>query len=103
MLIAGYHLLSLMYGDVTYVPRSEYATRERMLQQHAVRIEAAAIPGSKVIRLTASMTFQRNGSVDLSCPSLPTTYSPSVNINLAYAISEWMGVSNPKRARRCIR
>ena len=46
--LAGYHLLSLMYGQVMYIPRSEYALRETMLQQHAARIVAEAAPGAKV-------------------------------------------------------
>ena len=49
MLSTGYHLLSLMYGDVTYVSRSEYSSREAMLQRHAARIKAEATPEAKVI------------------------------------------------------
>lgn len=31
----GYNLLSLMYGSVSYVPRSVYANRKEMLMKHA--------------------------------------------------------------------
>ena len=64
MVFTGYHLLSLIYGDVTYVPRSEYASREAMLQQHAARIEAEAPPGSKVICLAVSVIVKQYGSVN---------------------------------------
>ena len=49
MQYAGYHLLTLMYGNVTYVPRSEYANREVMLQHHAARIHADLPTEAKVI------------------------------------------------------
>lgn len=48
-LFTGYHLLSLMYGDVAYVPRSEYSLRDAMLQRHAARIRSQAAPDAKVI------------------------------------------------------
>ena len=44
----GYHLLARMYGEVTYVPRSEYADREAMLQRHAASIEAGLPAEAKV-------------------------------------------------------
>ncbi|KAK6922318.1 Pyridoxal-phosphate dependent enzyme [Dillenia turbinata] len=34
----GYNLISTMYGDVTYVPRSLYAKREEMLKLHADKV-----------------------------------------------------------------
>ncbi|GLT32281.1 hypothetical protein SLA2020_069580 [Shorea laevis] len=34
-ILTGYNLLSTMYGNVTYVPRSFYAHRKGMLQSHA--------------------------------------------------------------------
>ncbi|XP_030960810.1 D-cysteine desulfhydrase 2, mitochondrial isoform X1 [Quercus lobata] len=34
-ILTGYNLISTMYGNVTYVPRSLYANREKMLQTHA--------------------------------------------------------------------
>ncbi|KAJ6826200.1 putative D-cysteine desulfhydrase 2, mitochondrial [Iris pallida] len=36
----GYNLVSLMYGNVTYVPRSIYAQREQMLHKHAIEVAA---------------------------------------------------------------
>ena len=44
----GYHLLARMYGEVTYVPRSEYADRDAMLQRHAASIEAGLPAEAKV-------------------------------------------------------
>ena len=37
-----------MYGDVTYVPRSEYANRQAMFQSHTARIQRDTAPGAKV-------------------------------------------------------
>lgn len=37
----GYNLVAGMYGQVTYIPRSEYSERKSMLQKHAVRISDA--------------------------------------------------------------
>ena len=45
---AGYHLLTRMYGNVIYVPRSEYANRQAMFQSHTARIQRDIAPGAKV-------------------------------------------------------
>lgn len=34
-ILTGYNLISTVYGNVTYVPRSLYANREKMLKSHA--------------------------------------------------------------------
>lgn len=34
-ILTGYNLMSTIYGNVTYVPRSLYANREKMLKSHA--------------------------------------------------------------------
>jgi D-cysteine desulfhydrase len=34
----GYNLISLMFGNVTYVSRSVYANRDKMLYEHAMEI-----------------------------------------------------------------
>ena len=44
----GYHLLARMYGEVTYVTRSEYTDRDAMLQRHAASIEAGLAAEAKV-------------------------------------------------------
>lgn len=36
--LTGYNLVSKLYGDVVYVPRSMYAKREEMLSKHAKSI-----------------------------------------------------------------
>ncbi|XP_015894502.1 D-cysteine desulfhydrase 2, mitochondrial [Ziziphus jujuba] len=38
----GYNLISTMYGNVTYVPRSIYASREKMLKSHADRVAGSS-------------------------------------------------------------
>ena len=63
---AGCHLLTLMYGDVTYVPRSEYANRDVMLQHHAARIQADLPTEAKVIICTKYNTAS-NGQLSLHC------------------------------------
>ena len=34
----GYNLVAGMYGYVTYIPRSEYADRQKMLQKYAIQV-----------------------------------------------------------------
>ncbi|KAL5552729.1 hypothetical protein UlMin_040130 [Ulmus minor] len=38
----GYNLISTMYGSVTYVPRSLYANREKMLRSHADNVAGSS-------------------------------------------------------------
>ncbi len=44
----GFHLLARMYGQVTYVKRSEYADRKAMMTKHADVISENASSDSKV-------------------------------------------------------
>ena len=44
----GYHLLARMFGEVTYVPRSEYADRAAMFAHHTDRVRRALGPDAKV-------------------------------------------------------
>ncbi|KAK9915841.1 hypothetical protein WJX75_005000 [Coccomyxa subellipsoidea] len=44
----GYHLLARMFGQVTYVSRSEYANRQAMFDKHIARATDVAGPDSKV-------------------------------------------------------
>ncbi|KAJ4960099.1 hypothetical protein NE237_020009 [Protea cynaroides] len=46
--LTGYNLISTMYGNVTYIPRSIYAKRAEMLERHANFVAG----GGSVIRLT---------------------------------------------------
>lgn len=41
--LTGYNLISMLYGNVTYVPRSIYANREEMLSAHADSITGTVI------------------------------------------------------------
>lgn len=36
--LTGYNLVSTMYGNVQYIPRSRYANREEMLRSHAAMV-----------------------------------------------------------------
>lgn len=59
----GYNLISTMHGNVTYVPRSIYASREKMLKNHACCVAGS---GGNVIWLDdileASLTPKSLGS-----------------------------------------
>ncbi len=41
----GFHLLACMYGEVTYVPRTEYADRDAMMTKYA---QLASVRAGKV-------------------------------------------------------
>ena len=41
--LTGYNLISMLYGNVTYVPRSIYAKREEMLSAHADSIARTVV------------------------------------------------------------
>ena len=45
----GHHLIARMFGEVTYVPRSEYADRVTMFARHTSCIERALGPDAKVL------------------------------------------------------
>ncbi|KAL8241643.1 hypothetical protein R6Q59_011945 [Mikania micrantha] len=42
-ILTGYSLISMLYGNVTYVPRSIYANREEMLSSHANSIGGSVV------------------------------------------------------------
>ncbi|MFS7994816.1 putative D-cysteine desulfhydrase [Helianthus anomalus] len=42
-ILTGYNLISVLYGNVTYVPRSIYANREGMLSSHANSIGGSVV------------------------------------------------------------
>lgn len=48
-LLAGYHLLTRMFGRVTYISRAEYADRQAMFDKHVERVICAAGTASKVL------------------------------------------------------
>lgn len=66
-ILTGYNLISMLYGNVTYVPRSVYANREEMLTSHA-----DSIPGT-IIRLDdllkSSFTNHKSTKSNLDQPS----------------------------------
>ncbi|KAL7589042.1 hypothetical protein Lser_V15G41111 [Lactuca serriola] len=66
-ILTGYNLISMLYGNVTYVPRSVYAKREEMLTSHA-----DSIPGT-IIRLDdllkSSFTNHKSTKSNLDQPS----------------------------------
>lgn len=62
-ILTGYNLVSTMYGNVIYVPRSVYSHREKMLKSHA---EMIAGDNGNVLWcndvLEASFTSQKSGT-----------------------------------------
>ncbi|KAI3516158.1 hypothetical protein L1887_15069 [Cichorium endivia] len=42
-ILTGYNLISMLYGNVTYVPRSLYANRQKMLTSHAHSISTTVV------------------------------------------------------------
>ena len=65
-ILTGYNLISTLYGNVKYVPRSLYAKREEMLTRHADLV--AGNSGSVVWfndLLETSFTTQTSGKPNL--------------------------------------
>ena len=60
LVLAGYHLLTRMFGQVTYISRAEYADRQSMFDKHVERVAGAAGPASKVL-LMGPADKQRRG------------------------------------------
>ena len=55
---SGFHLLTRMYGDVTYVSRAEYADRQAMMTKHAEHIREQAEHGGVKVILFAFRLYQ---------------------------------------------
>ncbi|KAG6654889.1 hypothetical protein CIPAW_05G176800 [Carya illinoinensis] len=64
-ILTGYNLISTLYGNVTYVPRSLYADRDKMLKSHA---DLVAGNSGYVVRfndiLEAAFTTQSSSTSD---------------------------------------
>ncbi|XP_022726791.1 D-cysteine desulfhydrase 2, mitochondrial-like isoform X2 [Durio zibethinus] len=83
-ILTGYNLISTIYGNVTYVPRSFYAHREKMLQTHASIV--AGNSGNVVYCndiIDASMTtqtFECSNFVQMDAPRGTKSHSNKVVI-----------------------
>lgn len=83
-ILTGYNLVSTVYGNVTYVPRSFYAHREKMLQTHASMV--AGNSGNVVYcndiidASNMSQTFNRSEFVQMDAPRDTKCHSTKVVI-----------------------
>ncbi|XVF43847.1 hypothetical protein PTKIN_Ptkin02bG0072700 [Pterospermum kingtungense] len=83
-ILTGYNLVSTIYGNVTYVPRSFYAHREKMLQTHASTV--AGNSGNVVYcndiidASTTSQTFKCSDFVQMDAPRDTKSHSTKVVI-----------------------
>lgn len=65
-ILTGYNLISTIYGNVTYVPRSIYANREDMLKSHAKLVagnNGSVLWFSDIIESTSRELAQVNTSI----------------------------------------
>lgn len=62
-ILTGYNLVSTIYGNVTYVPRSLYAKREEMLRRHADLVAGSSgsvVWSSEVLEASVSTQMNHN-------------------------------------------
>ncbi|KAL4573998.1 hypothetical protein LXL04_020820 [Taraxacum kok-saghyz] len=57
-ILTGYTLISMLYGNVTYIPRSVYSNREEMLLSHADSISGTVVRLDDL--LTTSFTIHKS-------------------------------------------
>ncbi|KAA3462677.1 D-cysteine desulfhydrase 2, mitochondrial [Gossypium australe] len=83
-ILTGYNLISTIYGNVTYVPRSFYAHREEMLQTHASMVAGhtgSVVYCSDIIDSSlASQTFECSKFVQRDAPRGTENHSRKVAI-----------------------
>ncbi|XP_076883065.1 D-cysteine desulfhydrase 2, mitochondrial-like [Bidens hawaiensis] len=59
-ILTGYSLISMLYGSVTYVPRSIYANREEMLSSHANSIGGSVVHLDDLLKASSNHTMKSN-------------------------------------------
>lgn len=83
-ILTGYNLISTIYGNVTYVPRSFYAHREEMLQTHASMVAGhtgSVVYCSDIIDSSlGSQTFECSKFVQRDAPRGTENHSRKVAI-----------------------
>lgn len=83
-ILTGYNLISTIYGNVTYVPRSFYAHREEMLQTHASMVAGhtgGVVYCNDIIDSSlASQTFECSKFVQRDAPRGTENHSRKVAI-----------------------
>ncbi|KAF5778181.1 putative D-cysteine desulfhydrase [Helianthus annuus] len=83
-ILTGYNLISVLYGNVTYVPRSIYANREEMLSSHANSI------GGCVVRLNDLLNASTNHN-SVKSNFLDTDDGQSLNSRKTVIVNEGAG------------
>ncbi|XP_052481778.1 D-cysteine desulfhydrase 2, mitochondrial isoform X2 [Gossypium raimondii] len=83
-ILTGYNLISTIYGNITYVPRTFYAHREEMLQTHASMVAGhtgSVVYCSDIIDSSlASQTFECSKFVQRDAPRGTENHSRKVAI-----------------------
>ncbi|WRX16121.1 hypothetical protein QQP08_008608 [Theobroma cacao] len=81
-ILTGYNLISTIYGNVTYVPRSFYAHKEKMLQTHASMVAGSSgnvVYCSDIIdAFITAQTFERSKFVQMDTPRSTKSHSTKV-------------------------
>ncbi|KAK9060230.1 hypothetical protein SSX86_020934 [Deinandra increscens subsp. villosa] len=64
-ILTGYNLISMLYGSVTYVPRSIYANREELLSSHANSIGGSVVsPLDHLLKASANHNSMKSKFID---------------------------------------
>ncbi|XP_021293582.1 D-cysteine desulfhydrase 2, mitochondrial isoform X2 [Herrania umbratica] len=81
-ILTGYNLISTIYGNVTYVPRSFYAHREKMLETHASMVAGSSgnvVYCNDIIdAFITAQTFERSKFVQMDAPRGTKSHSTKV-------------------------
>ncbi|KAI3696485.1 hypothetical protein L1987_79503 [Smallanthus sonchifolius] len=64
-ILTGYNLISMLYGNVTYVPRSIYANREEMLSSHANSIGGSVVCLDDLLKVPSNHNSLKSNFMDI--------------------------------------
>ena len=80
-ILTGYNLISTIYGNVTYVPRSSYAHREKMLQTYASMVAGNSdniVCCNDIDAFTMTQAFDCSKFVQMDAPRGTNSHSTKV-------------------------
>ncbi|KAK9060226.1 hypothetical protein SSX86_020930 [Deinandra increscens subsp. villosa] len=64
-ILTGYNLISMLYGNVTYVPRSIYANREELLSSHANSIGGSVVSLDHLLKASSNHNSMKSKFIDI--------------------------------------
>lgn len=64
-ILTGYNLISMLYGNITYVPRSIYANREEMLASHASSIGGSVVCLDDLLKASSNHNGAKSNFLDI--------------------------------------